>query len=88
MKYHLKSVVFSGQEALIRRRGADIWERLCDDLTEPTWTTGDAAHVLMRRWGYTYVTARQYARAVLYNVLAEPSDNPPIQRQGYRWRWA
>ena len=87
MEYYLKSAVFSGQEALIRNRGAEIWEMLCDDLMEPTWSTRDAALVLMRRCGYTYTTAMQYARAVLLNVLAEPSDNPSIQRQGRRWRW-
>ena len=80
------SRTFPGAPNVIECLGDTIWDMLCDDIRAPYFTTKIATQVIMRRLGYSEVTARQYVRAVLRNVEAQ--DGGGIRRIGNKWLWA
>lgn len=86
MKYHLTKTFFTGQKTMIEHYGDEIWETMCDHLpTDRYWTTKECVDCIVREFNYSQVTASQYCRAILHNVMAESND--VVKRNGNRWRF-
>jgi hypothetical protein len=93
MKCHLKTQIFTGQIAMLKERGDVIWTALCDAIhCDRPFTIRDLMNNQdFLRWAQlstlTHITARQYTRTVLINVLIEWENDPDpsLIRTGNTW---
>lgn len=87
MRYNLKKLICTGQKAVVEKRGDELWDALCDYLSQDTWKLADAAEVFVTQFGYARSTALQYARVIIENVRAETADEVIVRRgKIYQWK--
>jgi hypothetical protein len=61
--------MFSCASDVVSKQGDDIWGVLCNNLSAGIpFSSENAAVVLQEEFGWSYSTARQYARAVLQSI--------------------
>lgn len=90
MRYALKTVIISGQQAIIKNHGDNIWCELCDTFADD-FTLNEAAETLQYLRPFAPITRRHMLRCVLFNVMADATERPnayergcPVMRKGTR----
>ena len=85
----MKTLYFSGQAAMLSKRGDEIWENLCSAMPlDNLFSVTDCVGKLNTISRLTKRTQMMYIRAVIMNVFNEQTEADPVLKRHGREYWS